>query len=241
MTETSKASIAGEQHSSIEELDIPLATLTSENSRVFPRELDRPRPIIARGNGVWLYDVNGHALLDAVSGGAMITNLGHGRADLARVAEVQASRVGYLYDQQFTSEPHEQLARELSDLAGPGFGRVHFVSGGSEANEAALRLVRSYHVERGEPTRWRFISPAQAYHGPTIATLGLTGRPGLQAPYQPYIEPQLHLPPSSWRFDPSGEGALAALDQVIAEYGADTIAGFFGARQRSGIPRIYTA
>jgi adenosylmethionine-8-amino-7-oxononanoate aminotransferase len=226
VTETSKTSIAVEHHSPIGQPHVPLVTLTAEHSRVFARELDRPRPIIARGKGVWLYDVNGKALLDAVSGGAMITNLGHGRADIARVAEEQASRVGYLYDQQFTSEPHEQLARELGDLAGPGFGRVHFVSGGSEANEAAMRLIRSYHVERGEPTRWRFISPAQAYHGPTIATLGLTGRPGLQAPYQPYIQPQLHIPPSSWRFDPSGDGALAALDQVVAEHGADTIAGF---------------
>ncbi len=204
-----------------------LVTLTGENSHVFPRELDRPRPIIERGEGVWLYDTRGNPLLDAVSGGAMITNLGHGRADIAQVARAQASRVGYLYDQQFTSEPHEHLARELTSLAGQGFTRVHFVSGGAEANETAIRLMRSYHVERGQPSRTKFISPAQAYHGPTMTTLGLTGRPGLQTPYQPYIQQQLHIPPSSWPFDPSGEGALAALDELVSTHGADTIAGFF--------------
>jgi adenosylmethionine-8-amino-7-oxononanoate aminotransferase len=105
--------------------------------------------------------------------------------------------------------------------------RVHFVTGGSEANECALRLARSYHVERGETSRWRVISPAQGYHGPTMATLALTGRAGLQGPLTPYLREQPHIPPSTWRFDPSGEQALGALDDALERVGPENVAAFF--------------
>ncbi|HYM64522.1 MAG TPA: aminotransferase class III-fold pyridoxal phosphate-dependent enzyme, partial [Gaiellaceae bacterium] len=100
--------------------------------------------------------------------------------------------------------------------------------GGAEANEAALRLARHYHVDRREPERWRVISPAQSYHGPTIATLALTGRPGLQGPLTPYF-PQafLHVPPTTERFDPTGEVTLEALDRVLEEAGPETVSAFF--------------
>jgi adenosylmethionine-8-amino-7-oxononanoate aminotransferase len=88
-------------------------------------------------------------------------------------------------------------------------------------------VARSYHVERGEPERWRVISPAQAYHGPTVATLSLTGRPSLQRPFDPYGAEHLHIPPSTWRFDPSGEAALAALDEVLEQAGPETVSAFF--------------
>jgi adenosylmethionine-8-amino-7-oxononanoate aminotransferase len=195
-------------------------------TRVFVRELDRPYPLIVRGEGVWLYDAGGTAYLDAVSGGAMVTSLGHGRSPAIAAAAAQAEQVSFIYNQQFTSPAQEGLADELLAHAPDGFERVHFVSGGAEANETALRLVRSYHVERGEPGRTRIVSPAQAYHGPTMATLGLTGRPGLRAPYDPYIAQQLHIPPSTWRLDPSGAEALAALDRALDSAGPGGVAAF---------------
>jgi adenosylmethionine-8-amino-7-oxononanoate aminotransferase len=112
-------------------------------------------------------------------------------------------------------------------VAPEGFERVHFVTGGAEANECAVRLARSYHVERGEPTRWRVISPAQAYHGPTMATLALTGRAGLQGPLGPYLQEQPHIPPSTWRFDPTGEAALEALDRALEQVGPENVSAFF--------------
>jgi adenosylmethionine-8-amino-7-oxononanoate aminotransferase len=132
-----------------------------------------------------------------------------------------------VHNELLTNPAQEQLARELVEIAPEGFTRAYFVTGGAEANEAALRLARSYHVERGEPERWRFISPAQAYHGPTVATLGLTGRPGLQGPLGPYLPAFLHIPPSTSHFDPSGEAALDELDRQIEEAGPETIAAFF--------------
>jgi adenosylmethionine-8-amino-7-oxononanoate aminotransferase len=156
----------------------------------------------------------------------MVTSLGHGLREIVDAAWSQAEQVSFLYNQQFTTPPQEALARELVALASDGFARVHFTSGGAEANETAVRLVRSYHVERGDASRWRIVSPAQAYHGPTSVALGLTGRPALQRPYQPYVVPQLHIPPSTWRFDPSGVQALAALDAILEIHG-DEVAAFF--------------
>ena len=159
------------------------AFITTGETNVFPRELDRSYPLIVKARGVHLWDAAGNEYLDAISGGAMVTCLGHGVEEIVRVAADQGREVSFLYSQQFTSPAQEELATALSELAPRGFSRAHFVSGGSEANETALRLARSYHVERGEPERWRVISPAQAYHGPTVATLSLTGRPSLQRPF----------------------------------------------------------
>jgi adenosylmethionine-8-amino-7-oxononanoate aminotransferase len=194
---------------------------------VLPRELDRPYPLIDRAEGVWLYDPAGTAYLDAVGGGAMVTSVGYGVPELVEAAREQAARVSFLYNQQFTTRPQEELARELLALAPEGFSRVHFVTGGAEANETAVRLARSYHVERGEPERWRIVSPAQAYHGPTAVALSLTGRPGLHHHYTPYLTPHLHIPPSTWRFDPSGDAALEALDRALDEAGPGTVSAFF--------------
>jgi len=203
------------------------AHVTTNQTNVFPRELDRAYPLIVKADGVRLWDSGGNEYLDAISGGAMVTSLGHAVAEIVQAAAVQAREVSYLYSQQFTSPSQEQLAATLCELAPPGFSRVHFVAGGAEANETALRLARSYHVERGEPERWRVISPAQAYHGPTVATLSLTGRPSLQRPFDRYATEHLHIPPSTWRFDPSGEAALEALDEVLDQAGPETISAFF--------------
>jgi len=197
------------------------------DTSVFVRELDRPYPLIVKGEGVWLEDAGGTRYLDAVSGGAMVTSLGHGPNPAIAAAAEQAEAISFIYNQQFTSPAQEALAEELTRVAPAGFDRVHFVTGGAEANETALRLARAFHVERGEPRRARIVSPAQAYHGPTMATLGLTGRAGLRYPFDDLIAPQLHIPPSTWRFDPSGEAALEALDGVLAEAGPGTIAAFF--------------
>jgi adenosylmethionine-8-amino-7-oxononanoate aminotransferase len=91
----------------------------------------------------------------------------------------------------------------------------------------AMQMARRYHVDRGEPKRWQVISPAQAYHGPTMATLALTGRPGLKRPFEPYMAEHLHIPPSTWRFDPTGEQALRALDRAIETAGPDTVSAYF--------------
>ena len=203
------------------------AVVRADETSVLPRELDVAYPSIDRGEGVWLHGVDGRRILDACGGGAMVACLGHGRRDIADAAAAQAERLSYIYYHAFTNDAQELLARRLLETTAPGMARVRFVSGGSEANEMALRLARAYHVDRGETERWRIVSPAQAYHGATLGTLALTGRPGLQAPYEPYLAQSLHIPPSTRRHDETGEQALAELDRVIEKAGAETIAAFF--------------
>ena len=201
-------------------------TIRADETRVFPRFLDLAYPNIERGDGVWLSTTDGRRILDACSGGAMVTSLGYGVPEVVAAATEQAERISYFYNHHFTSEPQERLADRLLEVAAPEMARVRFVSGGSEANETALQLARLYHVERDQPDRWRVISPAQAYHGSTMGTLALNGRPALQEPYTPYLASHLHIPPSTWRFDPSGESALQELDRLLEETGPQTVAAF---------------
>ena len=173
------------------------AFVESRASRVLPLELSRPMPVVVKGEGVWIEDASGRRYLDAMSGGSMAATLGHGRRDLIAAARAQAERLPFIHNERLTSPPQERLARELVDAAPRGFSRARFTVSGADANEMALQLARSYHVERGEPERWQVISPAQAYHGPTFETLALTGRPGMHGPFGPYLPQHLHIPPST--------------------------------------------
>jgi adenosylmethionine-8-amino-7-oxononanoate aminotransferase len=199
----------------------------SEVTGVFPRFLDLAYPSVERGDGIWLATTDERRILDACSGGAMVACLGYGVPEIVEAAVEQAERISYFYNHHFTSEPQERLADRLLEVVAPGMARVRLVSGGSEANETALQLARLYHVERGDSERWRAISQAQAYHGSTMGTLALSGRRALHEPYTPYLASHLHISPSTWRFDPSGEAALQELDQRLEEAGPETVAAFF--------------
>jgi adenosylmethionine-8-amino-7-oxononanoate aminotransferase len=200
----------------------------AEETNVFPRFLDLAYPNIERGKGVWLETTDGHRVLDACSGGAMVACLGHGVREIADAAAAQAERIAYFYNHHFTSHPQEELADRVLEVVAPDMARIKLASGGSEANETALRLARTYHVDRGQRQRWQVISPAQSYHGSTLGTLALSGRPrSLQAPYAEYMPAYLHIPPSTPRFDPTGVAALEALDRALKEAGPDTVSAFF--------------
>src|SRR5438874_3907370 len=203
------------------------ALIDSSHTHVLPLELAHRYPVVVRGEGAWVEDAAGRRYLDAMSGGSMAATLGHGRRDIIAAARAQAERLAYVHNERITNPAQEQLARELVEVAPEGLTRARFVTSGSDANEMALQMARSYHVERGERERWQVISPAQAYHGPTMETLALTGRPGLHGPFGPYLPDHLHIPPSTWRFDPTGEAALEALDEAIADAGPGTVSVFF--------------
>jgi adenosylmethionine-8-amino-7-oxononanoate aminotransferase len=186
----------------------------AHETNVFPRMLDLAYPSIERGDGVRLFATDGREILDACSGGAMVACLGHGVQEIVDAATEQAERVSYVYNHHFTNDRQEELADRLLGDAAPEMARVRFVSGGSEANETALRLARSYHVERGDEGRWRILSPGQAYHGATFASLALTGRPSLHEPYGEYLSPHLHL----------RSGDLDELERVLGEHGGEVAA-----------------
>jgi adenosylmethionine-8-amino-7-oxononanoate aminotransferase len=184
-------------------------------------------PMVVRGEGVWIEDAAGRRYLDAMSGGSMAATLGHGRRDVIAAARAQAETLAFVHNERVTNPLQERLAEELVEVAPEGFTRARFTVSGADANELAIQIARSYHVERGEPDRWQVISPAQAYHGPTMETLALTGRPGMHGPFVPYLPRHLHIPPSTWRFDPSGEAALEALDRALEDAGPGNVSTFF--------------
>jgi adenosylmethionine-8-amino-7-oxononanoate aminotransferase len=199
----------------------------SDRTHVLPLEFGREMPVVVRGEGVWIEDAAGRRYLDAMSGGSMAATLGHGRRDIIAAARAQAEELAFVHNERLTNPAQERLAEELVAVAPEGFTRARFTVSGADANEMAIQIARSYHVERGEPDRWQVISPAQAYHGPTMETLALTGRPGLHGPFGPYLPQHLHIPPSTWRFDPSGEAALEALDRALDEAGPGNVSAFF--------------
>ena len=201
--------------------------VSSTSTSVLPLEFGRQYPVLAGGNGAWVEDSAGKHYLDAMSGGSMAATLGHGRRDLVEVARAQAKQIAYVNNERLTNRWQEDLARKLTEVAPEGFSRVRFVTGGAEANETAIRIARQYHIARGEPRRWQIISPAQAYHGPTMETLALTGRPGLHGAFHPYLAEHLHIPPSTKHFDPTGDAALEALDEALEKAGPDSVSAFF--------------
>jgi len=121
--------------------------------RVFRRSWVADPPVAVRAEGSTLWDSTGREYLDA-AGGAIVVNVGHGRASIAAVMADQAGRLAYAHGSAFTTEPVEAYAREVAVHLPLDDPAIYPVSGGSEAIETALKLARAYHLARGEPDRW---------------------------------------------------------------------------------------
>lgn len=206
-----------------------------DSSAILHRNLRKIPPLAAMGNGVHLVDVEGRRYLDA-SGGAAVSCLGHGHPRVTAAIIAQLGKLEYAHTSFFTNEPSERLAQMLVDRAPAGFGkgRVAFLGSGSEAMEAALKLVRQYFVEIGQPGRTRFISRRMSYHGNTLGALAVGGHAGRRAVYQPIlIETSQIAPCYAYRDQRDDETAeaygLRAADELDAEIrrlGPETVAAF---------------
>jgi len=201
-------------------------------SFVFHRPLGRELPAIERGAGVELWDRAGKRYLDG-SGGAVVVNIGHGRGEVASAMALQAGRAAYVHGTHFTSDVLEEYARRLAAHAPGDCNRLYLVSGGSEANETALKLARAYHLANGEPSRYKVVHRGVSYHGNTLATLSLSGRPNLQAPYKPMLSatPQTPAPfcyhcPLGKTFPECEVVCVDDLESVIRREGPETVSAF---------------
>ncbi len=143
-------------------------------SKIIHRSLRGTLPFAVSAQGVSLTDRDGKQYIDG-SGGAAVSCLGHGHPDVLAAMHAQIDRVAYAHTSFFTTDVAEELADTLIAGAPPGIGNVYFVSGGSEAIEAALKLARQYYVETGEPERSLFIARRQSYHGNTLGALAVGG------------------------------------------------------------------
>lgn len=194
---------------------------TPPNAPAFPR--------VARSEGIYLWDDTGHRMIDA-SSGAISVNIGHADPEvLAAIAE-QAAQLTYANPMQWENPANIELIDRLARLAGWGFDAAFTVSGGSEANEAALKLARQVALARGQGGRWKVISRVPCYHGATTALLGIVGDPNYSEPFQPMFVAHPKVPaPMTYR-RPEGESpedvaerCLTAIEATIAREGADTI------------------
>jgi adenosylmethionine-8-amino-7-oxononanoate aminotransferase len=202
-------------------------------THVFHRDPRLKYPVAVRGEGAYLYDREGKRYLDA-SGGAAVSCLGHSDAAVIAAIQRQLERLPFAHTSFFTNEPMEALADALIARAPKSFDKVYFVSGGSEAIEAALKLARQYFVEKGERERAHVIARRQSYHGNTLGALAVGGNAWRRKQFEPLLIKTTHVSPCyayRGRQVPETEAAYGErlakeLEQEIQRLGEKTVIAF---------------
>ena len=207
--------------------------MTSERSHVFPRHSKATPPVAVSGEGVYLYDAQGRQYLDG-SGGAAVSCLGHGDREVIDAIKSQLDSVAFAHTGFLSSEPAEALADLLTSKAPAGIDRVYFVSGGSEAVEAAIKLARQYAIESGKPSKHRLIARRQSYHGNTLGALAAGGNAWRREPFAPLLFEGSHIAPCFEYRDRADDETVEAyglrvaneLEEEIERLGADNVMAF---------------
>ena len=187
------------------------------DTHVIHRSLRTTPPVAVGGEGCWLIDSGGKRYLDA-SGGAAVSCLGHGHPEVLAAMHAQIDALAYAHTGFFTSEPAEQLADHLAARAPDGLTNVYFVSGGSEAMEAALKLARQHFVEIGQPERTQFIGRRQSYHGNTLGALAVGGNEWRRRQFAPLLIDVLRVAPCyAYRDQRAGESEAQYTQRLLDE------------------------
>ncbi len=194
--------------------------------------LDIP-PRAVSGDGPFIVDDQGRRYLDA-SGGAAVSCLGHSHRAVIDAIHAQVERLSYAHTSFFTTEVAESLAAHLIERAPAGLSHAYFVSGGSEAIEAALKMARQYYVEIGQPQRSVFVSRRQSYHGNTLGALAVGGNAWRRAQFAPLLIDTVQVSPCyEYRGRASGESAeqygqrlVRELDETFERIGPQRVIGF---------------
>ena len=212
---------------------------------VFPRVLKAPLPAAGKARGAWIEDAAGNRYLDA-SGGAVVVNVGHGREEIARAVHDQILQYHYVHPTMMTTPVVEALAARLAVHAPAGIGRFYFLSSGSEAVEAAIKLARQVQMARGRPQRFRLVARWKSYHGLTLGALSAMGRTAFRVPYAPMLADAVHIPPpyclrcSYGLAYPSCEIRCAlALEETIENLGPETVSAFLAETVSGGTLAAY--
>jgi len=202
-------------------------------SHILHRHSKLNLPRIAAGDGPYLIDTDGKRYLDAC-GGAAVSCLGHSNQVVKDAIHAQIEAIPYAHTSFFTTETAERLADKLVSDAPDNIDKVYFVTGGSEANEAALKLARQYFVEIGQPQRKHFIAREQSYHGNTVMTLAIGGNEWRKQTFRPILPGANLIPPCfAYRHQREDETELAyglraanELENKILELGAENVIAF---------------
>lgn len=201
-------------------------------SHVFPRHTKSELPVAAGGDGCYLIDAQGRRYLDC--GDAAVSCLGHSNPSVIRAVQEQVQKIAFAHTGFMTSEPAEALADLLIEHAPGDLDRVYFVSGGSEATEAAIKLARQYYLEIGQPERRQVIARRQSYHGNTLGALSAGGNAWRRAQFAPILIEMTHIAPCyEYAEKPNGESSFDygqrvanELETEILRLGPDTVMAF---------------
>lgn len=184
--------------------------------------------VAVSGEGSWFTDEEGNRYLDGVSG-LWCLNLGHGREEIIDAAADQMRKLTY-FPLTMNHQPAIELANKLSELLGTNY-QTFFSNSGSEANETAFKIARQYHIQTGNPTKYKFISRYRGYHGSTLGTMSATAQAGRRLKYDPVAPGFLHVPPPySYRSLYSGTSeekdlrAADAIEEMIIWEGEESVA-----------------
>jgi adenosylmethionine-8-amino-7-oxononanoate aminotransferase len=200
---------------------------------ILHRSIRDELPRAVAGDGPFLIDDQGRRYLDAC-GGAAVSCLGHSHPAVIAAIRAQAERLCYAHTSFFTSEPAEELAEHLLARAPDGLSHAYFVSGGSEAVEAALKMARQYFVEIGQPQRSVFVSRRQSYHGNTLGALAVGGNEWRRAQFAPLLIDTVQVSPCYEYRDrladespeAYGQRLAAELDETLRRVGPDRVIAF---------------
>src|SRR5499427_8997426 len=192
-------------------------------------------PVIVRGSGQYVYDTRGKRYLDGLSG-LFVSQIGHGRTEVAEAAAAQASELAYFPLWSYAHPRAIELAARLADLAPGDLNRVFFTTSGSEAVESAWKLAKQYFKAIGQPGRYKVISRTIAYHGTSMGALAITGLPGIKEPFEPLPAGGVRVPNTNFYRAPEfvandeaafGIWAADEIERAIDREGPESVAAVF--------------
>ncbi|WP_182526218.1 aspartate aminotransferase family protein [Nocardioides dongkuii] len=186
---------------------------------------DADVPVIVRGEGAYIYDSTGKRYLDGLAG-LFVSQLGHGRTDLAEAGAKQAAELAFMPLWSYAHPSAIELAAKVASYAPGDLNRVFFTSGGGEAVETAWKLAKNYFKLTGKPMKHKVISRAIAYHGTTQGALSITGLPLLKQQFEPLVPSTFRVPNTNvYRASESTGGLLDGSDpEAFGRWAADQIA-----------------
>lgn len=193
---------------------------------------ENQRPTLVRGKGIYLWDDHGNRYIDA-SSGPVTCNLGHCNPRIVDAMHRQSQTLAFSFPSTARNLPNMQLAQQLTELAGEGFERALFVSGGSEAVDMAIKFCRQYRYAKGEARRTKLISCQPSYHGMTIGTLAVSGDPVFGEIFGEMLTMAARIPaaltyrcPPDMDLDTYARQCAAKLEETILELGQDDVLAF---------------
>lgn len=185
--------------------------------------------VVEKAEGAWVTDHTGKRYLDGMAG-LWCVNVGYGRTELAEAAYEQLKEMAYFPLTQ-SHTPAIKLAEKLNEMLGEEYV-IFFSNSGSEANETAFKIARQYHQQRGEGSRYKFISRYRAYHGNSMGSLAATGQAQRKYKYEPLAPGFIHVaPPDSYRnpendsTKPTELNSVQDVDRAMTWELSETIAG----------------